>query len=302
MTRRRRTLAALGLLLAATSLLTACGSSGSGPPPAGDGISAVFNEIYDGDFDANNANAPYERFDIVYVAFAHIDRTTHALDFEAKVGKQVERERLAALKANTAELRAAGALKLVISLGWGEQEQVSDDDQTPLLEAYIDEVAPSIRRFVDEYELDGFDIDYETPRFTSAAKFREVAQKVRAALGDDYLFTITPNNTDQLDGAALRRYFDYVNAQSYNADMDSDFSVGDLTRIGVPAAMIVAGADIENVNHYQDDANRVAWAINQYDGGRLAGVFIWQLKPAAQLFPGGRFVDYADQVWNATHP
>ena len=290
-----------GLLLAAGTTLAACGSGSEAETPAPrHGISAVFDEIYDDNFEANNAAAPYDRFDIVYVAFAHIDPETHRLDFETKVGKQIELQRLEALKAKTAALRADGALELVISLGWGDQETTSDG--TPLIEAYIDTIAPSIRQFVEHHDLDGFDIDYEVPQFTSAEKFQEVAQKIRQALGPDYLFTITPNNTKSLDGPTLEKYFDYVNVQSYDAEGDEAFSVDDVLELGVPASMVVAGADIENSNSYEDDANRVAWAINQHETKQLGGVFIWQLQPPTQQFPGGTFQDYANQVWDATHP
>jgi hypothetical protein len=262
------------------------------------GISAVFNEIYDDDFDKNNAGAPYDKFDIIYVAFAHIDPVTHQLDFETKVGKDIERQRLEVLKNNTQALRAAGKLKLVISLGWGEQESI---DGTPLIEAYIDTVAPSVPQFLEQNGLDGFDIDYETPQFTSSEKFQEVAQKIRAALGSSYLFTITPNNVTNLDGPTLNQYFDYINAQSYNADGDLGFDVSDLLDLGVMASKVLAGADIENTNLYNDDQNRVAWAISQYDSFVLGGVFIWQMKPAADFFPGGTFLEYATEVWGATH-
>jgi len=300
-----RTLAC-GLVLAVVAVLTACTSDdpdtpalGAAPPPTA-GISAVFTQIYDGNFDANNAGAPYDKFDIVYVAFAHIDPVTHELDFETKVGKDVERKRLEQLKANVASLRAAGKLKLVISLGRGPQEMTSDG--TPLIEAYIDKVAPSIPKFLEQNGLDGFDIDYETPRFTSKAKFAEVARKIREAIGDDYLFTITPNNVDGLDGPALATYFDYVNAQSYNANRDAVFSTLDLLNLGVPASKVVAGADIENINHYYGDRNRVAWAINEYKTRKLGGVFIWQMLPVSHTFPGGTFGSYASEVWNATRP
>jgi len=292
---------AVGLLLAASMVLADCGGDPSAllisSPPAG--ISAVFDEIYDGDFDKNNAGAPYDKFDIIYVAFAHIDPITHRLDFETKVGKDIERQRLEILKANTQALRAAGKLKLVISLGWGEQEAIGG---VPLIEIYIDTVAPSVRQFVEQNGLDGFDIDYEFPQFTSTEKFMEVAVKIRAALGPDYLFTITPNNTTNLDGATLNTYFDYVNAQSYNAQGDLTFSVSDLLDLGVSASKVLAGADIENINLYNNDQNRVAWAINQYQSFALAGVFIWQMKPPADQFPGGTFQDYANEVWNATQP
>ena len=129
-----------------------------------------------------------------------------------------------------------------------------------------------------------------------------MARKVREALGGEYLFTITPNNVDQLDGPALATYFDYVNAQSYNANRDAVFSTQDLLNLGIPASQIIAGADIENINHYNGDRNRVAWAINEYKTRKLGGVFIWQMQPVSHAFPGGTFGSYANEVRVATRP
>ncbi|MFZ1670681.1 MAG: hypothetical protein WAT65_07010 [Candidatus Nanopelagicales bacterium] len=33
----------------------------------------MFNQIYDGDFIANNANAPYDKFNLMMVAFGHVN-------------------------------------------------------------------------------------------------------------------------------------------------------------------------------------------------------------------------------------
>ncbi|MEH1828302.1 MAG: hypothetical protein V7L22_23700 [Nostoc sp.] len=44
----------------------------------GKGISAVFTQIYDGNSEkVNTFSAPYIKFDILYVAFAHIDPNTY---------------------------------------------------------------------------------------------------------------------------------------------------------------------------------------------------------------------------------
>lgn len=49
------------------------GQTCSGKPAREKGISGVFNQIYDGDFIANNANAPYDKFNLMMVAFGHVN-------------------------------------------------------------------------------------------------------------------------------------------------------------------------------------------------------------------------------------
>lgn len=290
--------------LTTVAALTACQSawnsaggnpSGSAKPPGTtQGISAVFDEIYDAGFDANNANAPYGDFDIIYVAFGHIDPTTLEFGFEEKVGVAIEQQRLNTLKANTASLRAAGKLKLVMSLGWGSQEVGPKGYE--LIEQQPTKTAESVASFLTAQGLDGFDIDYEDPLFSSVAAFQTVAAALRSKLGPDKLLTITPNTTASLDGPTLNSTFDYVNVQSYanssggQCGGDAQVSISQFTgtgSIGVEASKILAGQDT-------DSGCPISSAISAYTQGQLAGVFGWQLR--------SNYSSTADAMYTATHP
>lgn len=297
---RRRTRAIIAVtaaVIATGTALTGCQSapnSAATGSPSAHGVSAVFNEIYDADFDANNANAPYGDFDIIYVAFGHIDPSTLEFGFEEKVGVEVEQQRLNTLKANTASLRAAGKLKLVMSLGWGSQE--AGPTGYELIEQQPDKTAGSIASFLTAQGLDGFDIDYEDPTFSSVSAFQTVAAALRSKLGSDKLLTITPNTTESLDGPTLNSTFDYVNVQSYanssggQCGGDAPVSISQFTgtgSIGVEASKILAGQDT-------DSGCPISNAISAYQQGELAGVFGWQLRP--------NYASTADAMHAATHP
>ena len=249
------------------------------------GISVVFTEIYDGASNAVNVpGAPYDKFDILYVAFAHIAQQTFELDFEnvQNGGKVAEKERLQNILNLVAPLRASGSIKVCISLGWGDQY-----NDIPLIEQNLSTFAPSVKALLQANDLDGFDIDYEEPTFTSNASFQAVSQAIRAALGNDHLFTITPNNSTNLDGNTLNTYYDYVNVQSYDYNGDFPCPVTKFTSMpGLSHSKILAGADTDN----GDD---ISSAIDKYVDNNIGGVFAWKL--------GTNFSAIADAMWNATH-
>lgn len=286
------------LLVGGALSLTACQST-SAPTPAPSvfpsgraGITAVFDEIYDAGYERNNADAPFDKIDIVYVAFGHIDPETLTFGFEKKVGSAVEQRRLDDLKARTASLRGAGKLKLVMSLGYGDAEVGANGK--PLIEQNPKLTAKSVADFLDRQGLDGFDIDYETPTFSSVGAFKTVAAELRKAIGPNRLLTISPNQGTNLDGQTLNETFDFVNVQSYtqtggrpcgnNAQVDwAEFLGPD--GLNVQPSKLTAGQDT-------DAGCPISVAIDTYSRNKLGGVFAWQLRPG--------FKATADDMYSAT--
>ena len=250
------------------------------------GVSAAFTQIYDSNSGTiNTKSTPYSDFDVLYVGFAHINQQTYKLDFEdvSDGGVTGESQRLQNILTLTKARREAGQLKVVISLGYG-----SAFNDIPLIEQHLDVFAPSVAAFVQANGLDGFDIDYEGPTFSSNADFQDVSKAIRTALGFSSLFTITPNTTTSLDGATLNTYFDYINVQSYQYSGDARCPVTNFTSMtGLSSSKILAGADIANGDNIQT-------AIDAYQQYGLGGVFAWQLT--------ADFGSTADEMWNATHP
>lgn len=299
---RYKALSAAVALALGVSVLAACGTQNSAtasreaapetsatPTPTGKvGVSAAFDEIYDLDsLTTNTAAAPYDKLDILYIAFAHINTATMKLDFEdvRDGGRAGEKVRLQNILDLTKSLREAGKLKLVISLGYG-----GNPGDIGYIEQNLDTFAPSVPEFLKENSLNGFDIDYELPTFSSNAQFKRVSTAIRTALGPEYLFTITPDSTRNLDGPTLNQNFDYVNAQSYRASGTRRFQLASLLpprMTGLDPSKITAGSDT-------DDGDRIADAVAMYNRYNLGGLFAWQLRP--------NFNTIANDMWAATHP
>lgn len=250
------------------------------------GITAVYTAIYDdSSYQANTRDTPYGRFDIVYLAFAHVDATTNKLDFkvDSPGGKDAARDRMLNVLRRTKRLRAQGKLKAVISLGHG-----AHNADIPRIEDHVETFARSVRRFVNKWGLDGFDIDYEEPTFESNRSFRQVSRAIRRELGPEKLFTITPNKTEALDGPTLNKFYNYVNVQNYDAEQDAECPITDFTDMpGLSHRKILAGLDIEN-------GDQVERAKEDYRRYRLAGIFAWKLVP--------NFDSIARQMWRAVKP
>lgn len=250
------------------------------------GVSAVFDEIYDSNSNTNNTSStPYDKFDIIYIAFAHIDHQTKKLDFEdvKDGGKEAEKERLRNIQGLTKELRENNQIKLCISLGYGQPF-----NDIPLIMENLDTFAPSVAEFLSDNHLDGFDVDYESPVFSSNEEFKTFSEAIRNAIGPDLNFSITPNNTTYLDGYTLNEYYNYVNVQCYDAPGDLNCPITNFTNMeGLDLSKIVAGADLSRGEDIQN-------AINKYNKYQVGGVFAWELAPD--------FGDIADAMWNATHP
>lgn len=239
--------------------------------PTKRGITAAFTAIYDdSSYQANTPSTPYKDLDILYLAFVHIDHQTKKLDFkvDSPGGKTAARDRMLNILNLTKDLRAQGKLRVVASLGHGVQ-----NDDIPLIEKNLKTFAPSVRKFVKKWGLNGFDIDYEEPEFSSRKAFKRVSKAIRTSLGSKRLFTITPNNTEKLDGYTLDKYYDYVNVQNYDAPYDAEIPITEFTKMpGLPSSKILAGLDIEG----GDKVSRAARDYRKYD---LAGIFAWKLAP-----------------------
>ena len=250
------------------------------------GVSAVFDEIYDSNSNSiNTSSTPYDKFDIVYVAFAHINQDTYKLDFEdvSDGGKEGEKQRLRNIQGLTKDLRENNQIKLCISLGYGQPF-----NDIPLIMENLDTFAPSVAQFLHDNHLDGFDVDYESPVFNSNDDFKTFSEAIRNALGTDLNFSITPNNTTSLDGYTLSQYYNYVNVQCYDAPRDAICPITDFINMpGMDVSKLLAGADVSRGENIQD-------AINKYNKYGLGGVFAWELATD--------FDDIADAMWNATHP
>lgn len=157
------------------------------------------------------------------------------------------------------------SLKITLSLGgWGSgrfSEMAADDS---LRHAFV----ADCRRIVDQYGLDGIDLDWEYPTSSVAGissspddteNFTKLVSELRQTLGEDKLLTVaSPANARYFDFAAISDMIDLVNIMTYDmakppyhhsAFADSPMSNGESCiravkrhlKAGVPADKLVLG-------------------------------------------------------------
>lgn len=156
--------------------------------------------------------APHYMTHINY-AFGHVSETFDGvrIDNEGRLRQTVE------LKKQKPEL------KVLLSIGgWGSgrfSEMAADNK-------YRKSFAKDCRRMVDEYGLDGLDIDWEYPT-SSAAKissspddtknFTLLMRDIRKTIGRKKLLTlVTVASAEYIDFKAILPYIDFVNIMSYD--------------------------------------------------------------------------------------
>ena len=296
------------------------------------GIVAAFNEVYDGNSTLVNtpSSQNYKQIDFMYVAFVHVN-AVGSTNYDANLklgtltwentpykpstfsGTGKEWEASAYKNMYTLAHAQNPNMKFIVSLGWG-----SKFNDIPTIEDNLNTFTQSLVAFIKQQKsdgapVDGFDIDYETPQFKSTESFNTVAKAIRTALdaqgkldGKHYYFTISPNNTYNLDGATLNSTcFDWINVQSYQTAPDASCPVTKFINapMNVSPSKILAGADTQNspTDYVQADSN--------YQKYNLAGVFAWMFGCIGNYNGGNwqgtwspNYTPVLTPMYNTTHP
>lgn len=217
------------------------------------------------------ASMPFNKISSLFVAFAHAYQigSTSGAQLLLETDQPDEPARLSNL---VQVARAANpGIKILISLGWGK------DDWTYISNDYTsgqNQFASSVVKLVQQYGLDGFDIDDESIGGSSGnitqENFNAVVQNIRTALNaagtadKPLYFTITPAfGTAQVteDNMAC---FDLVNCQCYGGTVPSE-----IIGLGYPANQVAWGIDSEGGTASMPTPQ-------QYQG--LAGIFNWTMS------------------------
>lgn len=155
-------------------------------------------------------------------------------------------------------------LKIMLSVGgWGSgrfSEMAADENLRMSF-------AKDCLRVVEEFPLDGIDIDWEYPGSSDAGissspedweNFTLLMRDLRAVLGTDRLLTVASSAyAEYIDFASCMQYLDFVNVMTYDmanapyhhcalyeseiADKSSDGAVKAHINAGVPASQLVLG-------------------------------------------------------------
>ena len=129
------------------------------------------------------------------------------------------------LKAVVALKKQAPYLKVLLSIGgWGSgnfSEMAADADNRLAF-------AADCKRVIDEYGLDGIDIDWEFPTSNSAGissspddtrNYNLMMRDIRQAIGKDNLLTLaTVCSADYIDFEGIMPYVDFVNIMAYDME------------------------------------------------------------------------------------
>lgn len=108
-------------------------------------------------------------------------------------------------------------VKVLISVGgWGWDDQFETVAASPALRGVF---VQNLKTFVDEYQLDGADIDWEYPDAgQSSQNFLALIQELRAAMPDTLLTTAVVSHGENGMGILPEtfEYFDFINVMTYD--------------------------------------------------------------------------------------
>jgi hypothetical protein len=170
-------------------------------------------------------------------------------------------------------------IKIIISQWWGNGTGVFGDTINSLeTNRSIDVYAESVGKFVEEWHLDGYDVDYENGNLRE--DFGVLAKGVRGSLdkasqasgGKPLYFTVSPVITFFLEEAV--KYIDYVNAQTYAGGISFSSSIGDFFNLGFKPEQILYGMCVED-GCQSPSLEKVQ---EEYVKGKLAGIHLWRLN------------------------
>jgi chitinase len=233
----------------------------------------------------------------IYVAqFANGRVDNHPLDPNNTDGDRIKVVVETARKKNP-------SINILVSLGWGDE--YNDAGKAALTPVAF---ADSVRTLVQAYDLNGFDIDFESTEVEPGAMLA-LAQEIRRSLNKipskrPMIMTITPAQPEGLNKNVLE-VFDYIMPQTYGHGGGIDFTdvtwyaqqLGSYERIvyGLNSEGYAGDPDKEK---RPDDPKKSA---AQAKKNRAAGIFAWRLN-ADSIKQGFPTFATAGEMWKLMHP
>ena len=146
-------------------------------------------------------------------AFGHVNETFNGV----RISNESRLHSISALK------KDAPWLKVCLSIGgWGSgrfSEMAATDENRKAF-------AADCARIVDEFDLDGIDMDWEYPTSSAAGissspddtkNFTLLIKEIRKAIGPEKLLTMaSPNNAKYVDFPDVLPYMDFINVMAYD--------------------------------------------------------------------------------------
>jgi hypothetical protein len=169
-------------------------------------------------------------------------------------------------------------IKVLITLGYGANEftQIFSSDPSQWQQNATD-YANNLVAYLKNYDLDGFDVDWESPVSSTTPKkqFEILFTAIRTAFnaqGRPYYLTLSPAAVGTLDASTVNSAFDFVNLQLY-----SGFTfASEFIKAGVEKSLLAYGAKFEpNGGVPYQDAQQ---AYKGYVSGGYNVVTQWRLN------------------------
>lgn len=139
-------------------------------------------------------------------------------------------------------------IKLLVTLLYANADmltQILSGDE-PTWQAKANAFAANLRAYLEHWDLDGFDVDWESPLSDAGqpAQFALLFSAIRTAFGPKgrYLLTLSPAAVGQLDAGTVNSAFDFVTLQLYSGFTDA----AEFIDAGVSQELLAYGAKFES--------------------------------------------------------
>lgn len=176
-------------------------------------------------------------------------------------------------------------IKIAVTLNWGDGSLLSNifshPDYSPQQNA--DNFAVNLTEYLKYFDLDGFDIDWESPISdqTSQNQFELLVNAIGARFKQQtdkhYYLTLSPAEVGNLDAGAVNNNMDFVNLQLY-----SGFTTpSEFTKAGVHQSLLAYGAKFEADGPSGPGGKGHQTAVNAYAGYTKGGYHVitnWRLN------------------------
>jgi Glycosyl hydrolases family 18 len=140
-------------------------------------------------------------------------------------------------------------IKICMSLDWGgDGKQIANifSNRSFPPEENAKNFASSLMTYLEHYDLDGFDVDWESSLsdVTTQGQFKllftAIGSRFRSA-GKKYYLTLSPAEVGNLDAGTVNSFFDFVTLQLYSGFTNPS----DFTNAGVNGDLLAYGAKFE---------------------------------------------------------
>lgn len=153
----------------------------------------------------------------------------------------------------------------------------------------------SVKAFLDHWNLDGYDVDYETTNKVS--NINDILSKIHGSFqgaSRPLVVTLTTDNLEFINATTVT-VVDYLCIMEYGAGYSR--SPSEFQQIGWPMSRIVYGV----CGEIPDSSHTVAEAVSSSNTNKLAGIFNWRLASGDANAQASE-ADWQQQIHSAVHP